>query len=176
MAAQGATVVVRRLTQLDVDLICAKHERLWASKPGGARAVFSWADLSGLDFSGRNLADAELTGAILAGCNFAQARLDHANLFGADLQNCNFTGASLKRADLRGACLRGANLTHADLFEADLREGAIAAVDAAKGLRVLEPAKRAAEAQGAILAGANLERSRLSGVVALKADFTDAVL
>src|SRR5205085_6832988 len=30
--------------------------------------------------------------------------------------------------------------------------------------------------QGAILAGANLERSRLSGVMAVRADFTDAVL
>ena len=67
MPAQSATITIRRLTQLDADLICAKHERLWASKPGGARAVFAWADLSGLDFSRRNLADAEFTGAILEG-------------------------------------------------------------------------------------------------------------
>jgi len=57
-----------------------------------------------------------------------------------------------------------------------LREGSIAAVDRVKGLRLLEHANRVAEIQGATLAGANLERSKMSGVVALKADFTDAIL
>jgi len=37
-----------------------------------------------------------------------------------------------------------------------LREGTIAAADREKGLRILEPVDRAANAQGAILAGANL--------------------
>ena len=176
MSTAEAAVSHRKLSQQEVDLICAKHERLWASKPGGARAVFSWADLSGLDLSGRNLADADFTGAILAGTNLSKARLDHATLFGADLQEARLVGASLKRADLRACCLRGANLTNADLFEADLREGLIAAVDKEKGLRVVETTKRVSEAYGAILAGANLERSRLSGVVAVRADFSDAVM
>ena len=95
---------------------------------------------------------------------------------GADLQNANLTDASLRRADLRGACLRGANLTGADMFEADLREGSIAVGDRDRGLRVLEHINRVGEASGAILAGANLERSRLSGVMAIKADFSDAIL
>jgi uncharacterized protein YjbI with pentapeptide repeats len=166
-----------RLTQAEVDAICAKHDRLWSSKPGGARAVFAWKDLSGLDLRGKNICDADFTGAVLADCLLQHARLDHANLFGADLQNANLTEASLRRADLRGVCLRGANLTGADLFECDLREGAIAAVDRQRGLRFLEAEHRpGTEAQGAILAGANLERSRLSGVMAVRADFTDAVL
>ena len=137
MSAMEAAAVSRRLTQHEADLICARHERLWASKPGGARAVFSWMDLSGLELSGRNLADADFTGAVLAGTNLSKARLDHATLFGCDLQEANLTGASLKRADLRACCLRGANLTNADMFEADLREGLIAAVDKVKGLRVI---------------------------------------
>src|ERR1700761_3306865 len=140
----------KRLTQQEVDLICAKHDRLWASKPGGARAVFSWADLSGLDLSGRNLSDADFTGAILVGTNLNRARLDHANLFGCDLQEANLTRASLRRADLRACCLRGANLSNADMFEADLREGLIATVDKVRGLRIIEPTKRAGEAYGAI--------------------------
>jgi uncharacterized protein YjbI with pentapeptide repeats len=82
----------------------------------------------------------------------------------------------MRRSDLRGACLRGADLTGADLFEADLREGSIAAVDRAKGLKLLEHANRVAEAHGATLAGANLERSKMSGVVAIRADFTDAIM
>src|SRR5215469_3295442 len=155
----------RRLTQAEVDLICAKHDRLWAARPGGARAVFSWCDLSGLDLSGR-----DLTGAVLSDCRMKGARLDHATLYCADLQHADLTEASLKRADLRGACLRGADLTGADMFEADLREGAVAAADRQEGFKLIEPGRRISDAQGAILAGANLERSRLSGVVAIKAD------
>lgn len=166
----------RRLTQQEADLICARHDRLWAAKPGGARAVFSWCDLTGLDLSGRNLSDADLTGAILADCRLKGARLDHATLYCADLQHADLSDASLKRADLRGACLRGCDLTGADMFEADLREGSIAAADAKMGFRMLEHGRRLSEAHGAILTGANLERSRLSGIVAIKADFTDAVL
>lgn len=177
MSAQPAPVQeLRKLDQHELDAVCAKHDRLWTSKPGGARAVFAWKDLSGLDLRGRNLCDADLTGAVLSGCLMQGVRLDHANLFGADLQNADLTDASLRRADLRGACMRGANLTAADLFEADLREGSIAVGDRDRGLRVLEHINRVGEASGAILAGANLERSRLSGVMAIKADFSDAIL
>ena len=55
-------------------------------------------------------------------------------------------------------------------------EGSIAAVDKGRGLRILEHAARASEAHGATLVGANLERSKLSGILAVRADFTDAVL
>jgi len=176
MTAYSTAGNYRRLTQEDADAICAKHDRLWTARPGGARAVFSWMDLSGLNFRSRNLSDADFTGAILCGCKFSGARLDHAVFFGADMQEADLSETSLRRADLRGACLRGADLTGADLFEADLREGSIAAVDRGRGLRMLEHTTRVSEAQGATLAGANLERSKLSGVIAVRADFTDAVL
>lgn len=177
MAAQAEPLQdLRRLSQQELDAVCAKHDRLWSSRPGGARAVFAWKDLSGLDLRGKNLCDADFTGALMVDCQMQGIRLDHANLFGVDLQGADLTDASLRRADLRAACLRGANLTGADMFEADLREGAIATADREKGLRILEHLNRAGEASGAILAGANLERSRLSGVMALKADFSDAIL
>lgn len=168
----------RRLTQIEVEQICARHDRLWTSKPGGARAVFAWMDLTGLDLSRRNLCDADFSGAILMGVNFEGARLDNGNLFGADLRDAQLTDCSLRRADLRGACLRNANLTGADLFEADLREGVLAAADAKFGLRRIEAGGKPqpGEMQGAILVGANLERSKLSGVAAMCADFTDAIL
>ena len=175
MTAYGAGAY-HRLTQEQADAICLKHDRLWTARPGGARAVFSWLDLTGLNFRGRNLADADFTGALLVGAKFVGARLDHAVFFGADLQEADLTEASMRRCDLRGACLRGADLSGADLFEADLREGSIAAVDRVKGLRLLEHANRVAEIHGATLTGANLERSKMSGVIAIKADFTDAVL
>jgi uncharacterized protein YjbI with pentapeptide repeats len=174
--ASYAAGAYRRLTQPEVDAICLKHDRLWTSRPGGARAVFSWLDLTGLNFRGRNLADADFTGALLHGAKFASAKLDNAVFFGADLQEADLTEASMRRCDLRGACLRGADLTGADLFEADLREGSIAAVDRAKGLRLLEHSTRVAEIHGATLIGANLERSKMSGAIAIRADFTDAVM
>jgi uncharacterized protein YjbI with pentapeptide repeats len=169
-------VTYRPLSQAEVDVICARHDRLWRAKPGGARAVFAFADLSNLDLSGRNLQDADFSGAILAGANMSKCTLDSANLFAADLQNVNLVEASLRRSDLRGACLRGANLTGADLFEADLREGSIASLGGDRGLRIHEPLRRASDAQGTNLRGANLQRSRLSGIMAVKADFTDAVM
>ena len=172
-----AAHIVRRINQVEADKICAKHDRLWTSKPGGARAVFAWMDLSGVNLSGKNLCDADFSGAVLAGCNLENARLDHATLFGADLQDANMVGCSLRRADLRGACLRNANLSGADMFEADLREGVLAAADPKYGFRRIEAGgPKVGDAQGAKLVGANLERSKLSGVIAVRADFTDAIL
>src|SRR5690606_11360703 len=55
--------------------------------------------------------------------------------------------------------------------------GTIAASDAKLGFRVIEAQKRSdTQAQGANLSGANLQRSRLTGIVAIAADFTDAVM
>ena len=177
MSGTAQAVVRRRLSQEELDAVCIRHERLWQARPGGARAVFAWLDLSGLSLKGRNLADADFAAACMIGCDLTGARLDNANLFGADLQDAVLRDASLRRADLRGACLRAADLTGADLFEADLREGAIAAADARAGFRIVEAQSRQeTQARGACLAGANLQRSRLSGVVAQSADFSDAVM
>ena len=127
-----------KYSQNDAAAAAARHEMLYSGRRGGARAVFAFADLSGLDLSGRNLADADFTGAILEEANLAGARLDSASFFGADLRRANLTHASLRRCDLRGVCLRGANLIGADLYEADLREGTIAEKDKYGNLRVLQ--------------------------------------
>ncbi|MFN3537244.1 MAG: pentapeptide repeat-containing protein, partial [Brevundimonas sp.] len=180
MSAQTAPIDPanrRRLTQAELDAICARHDRLWQAKPGGARAVFTWMNLSGLSLRGRNLTDADFSAADMGGCDLSGARLDNAVLFGADLQDALLVEASLRRADLRGACLRGADLTGADLFEADLREGAIAAADSKLGFRMVEHLVRdRARASGANLSGANLERSKLTGIIAISADFSGAVM
>src|SRR5689334_14905123 len=66
MSADNARSLVQtRLSQAEVDEICAKHDRLWSSRPGGARAVFAFKDLSGAVLFGRNLCDADFTGAIM---------------------------------------------------------------------------------------------------------------
>ena len=177
MAQAAEPIVRKRLTQAELDAICARHDRLFQARPGGARAVFAWMDQSGLCLKGRNLADADFAAACLERCDLTGARLDNANFFGADMQDAILADVSLRRADLRGACLRGADLSGADLFEADLREGTIAAADAKLGFKVIEPRQRTeTEAQGACLAGANLQRSKMSGVIAVKADFSGAVM
>src|SRR5271156_1830498 len=101
MSAYSTAGNYRRLTQEDADAICIKHDRLWTARPGGARAVFSWLDLTGLNFRGRNLSDADFTGALLTGAKFGGAKLDHAIFFGADLQEADMTEASMRRCDLR---------------------------------------------------------------------------
>ena len=75
MQPREAGVRMRRLTQQEADLICKKHDRLWSSLPGGARASFAWCDLSGLSLANRNLSDADFTGACLAGANLENAKL-----------------------------------------------------------------------------------------------------
>ena len=69
-------ITFTKLTQKQAAAAAARHEMLYAGRMGGARAVFAFCDLSGLDLAGRNLADADFTGAILEECNFASARLE----------------------------------------------------------------------------------------------------
>src|SRR6201994_1481244 len=165
-----------KLTQKDLSAAIARHEFLYSGRGGGARGSFFFCDLSGLDLSGRNLADADFTGAVLEETNLAGARLDSSSFFGADLRRANLAGASLRRADLRGASLRGANLIGADLYEADLREGTIAEKERSGNLRLLQHDIGASELPAAMLNSANLERARLTGAMAVQADFTDAVM
>ncbi|ESQ80228.1 pentapeptide repeat-containing protein [Asticcacaulis sp. YBE204] len=176
MSATSGQSRYAKLTQAQVDQICQKHERLKAMKPGGARAVFAWSDISGLDLKGRDLSDADFTAAIMVGTDLSGAKLDQSNLYCVDMQMANLSRASLRRTDLRGACLRGANLSDVDLFEADLREGALALPDKASGLAYVEVSARISDAGFTNLRGANLERSKLSGIQAMKADFTDAIM
>src|SRR5580692_4663825 len=151
-----------RLTQKEVSLACGRHEMLYSGRVGGARASFAFCDVSGLDFSGRNLADADFTGAVLEEVNMAGTRLDSASFFGSDLRRANLKGASMRRADLRGASLRGANLIGADLYEADLREGTIAEKDRFGDLRVLQHDVGPSEMPAALLNSANLERAKMA--------------
>ena len=72
--------------------------------------------------------------------------------------------------------MRGANLIGADLFEADLREGTIAEKDKYGNLRVLQHDMGPSELPAAMLNSANLERAKMTGAIAVQADFTDAMM
>ncbi|MSP95399.1 MAG: pentapeptide repeat-containing protein [Alphaproteobacteria bacterium] len=114
-----------KLTEKQVAAAVARHELLYSGRVGGARAVFAFSDLFGLDLSGRNLADADFTGAYLEKTNLAGARLDSTSFFGASLKRANLTGASLRRADMRGAKLRATD------FRGTILQGIKLSLDAA---------------------------------------------
>src|SRR5271165_6235166 len=147
---QTQRISFTKLTQKQAAASAARHEMLYAGRVGGARAVFAFCDLSGLDLSQRNLADADFTGAILEETNFSGARLDSASFFGADLTRANLSESSLRRADMRGCSLRGANLIGADLYEADLREGVIADKDQVGNLHIRQHTGLASEMHTAL--------------------------
>src|SRR6201986_1652012 len=174
--SSASRISFAKLSQREAMAITARHEMLFAGRVGGARAVFAFCDLSGLDLSSRNLSDADFTGALLEETNFQGARLDSASFFGSDLRRANLAGASMRRTDMRGCSLRGANLIGADLYEADLREGTIAEKDRFGNLRVLQHAIGASEMGDALLNSANLERAKMGGAVAIQADFSDAIM
>lgn len=74
----------------------------------------------------KNLALADLRGAVLTVADFRGADLRWAVLRGADLRWADLRGAVLRGADLLGADLRGADLTGADLTGADFRRAKLA--------------------------------------------------
>ncbi|MES2034404.1 MAG: pentapeptide repeat-containing protein [Pseudomonadota bacterium] len=166
----------RRLSQGELDLMVAAHERFLAGKPGGKRASLRFLDLSLLSLVGRNLTDADLSASIFDGARMGGVILERANLFGCDLRKADLRRANLRRADLRGVCLKGANLAQADLTQADFREGQIAIPHPRKGVSSLTHEPRIGQVDGAIFAGATLDELQLDGVSALATDFSDCSL
>ena len=84
------TFVRRALTQGEVDLLVQAHERLAEGRPGGRRLALKFADLNGLNLSGRNLAEADLTGCSLENTRLVGTRLESAVLFCCDLRGADF--------------------------------------------------------------------------------------
>ncbi|MCW5696451.1 MAG: pentapeptide repeat-containing protein [Bauldia sp.] len=86
----------------------------------GASNACPGCDLTGADLKRRNLAGADLAGAVLTNANLHRANLADAILAGADLTGANLNRASLLRADLSGADLTGAMAFDADMSRANL--------------------------------------------------------
>ena len=93
----------RNVTQAEAEEICDRHDRLWRGAPGGARANFSFCDLSNIVLPDRDLTDANFTAAMLNYADMRGCKLDNATFFMADLRRARLTGASMRRVDLRGA-------------------------------------------------------------------------
>jgi uncharacterized protein YjbI with pentapeptide repeats len=109
----------RTVDAAGLGFVLTLHAAFLARAPGGRRASLKFTNLSGIDLSGRCLAEADLSGALLQGANLVHADLREANLFGADPI----------RADLQGADLTGASLCEAVLLDADLRRARLQGTD-----------------------------------------------
>ena len=164
-----------RLTQAQLDDAVRLHA-LFRESRGGHRAVLIGCDLSGLDLTGCDMSHADFTGSSFFGANLCGARFDSATLFACDFREANMANVSMSRADLRGGFFAGANMVSANLFEADLRPGAHVTRDAAGNFQVLAPQDRPGAAASGGFIGANLTDATLAGAIAVKTDFSEAIM
>ncbi len=123
----------------------------------GSGERFIGVNLSGEDFSRRNLRKINFLGSDLSNTDFSHtnlkyAILKHCDLTRADLSHANLTGASLRDAILIGCNLVGADLTEADVKRADF-ELAMIYPTQLKNCKNLKYAKNANKINQEILAG-----------------------
>jgi uncharacterized protein YjbI with pentapeptide repeats len=98
-----------RLSDEEVTLRVAEHERLvWSGGKEGRSAHFDGVDLSGRDFSEKNLQGVVMRACRLRGVRFTRTILDHADLSGSDLGEADFSGAVFSDAKLIEADFSGA--------------------------------------------------------------------
>lgn len=141
-------------------------------------------DLSGLDFSKRDLRGACFVGANLQDCKFNNAKLDQATLEGADASRADFTGVSAKDTNLQATKIQSAVIENADFSRAympharvhDLERDEVSGdIGTPEKLRVAKSKFDFADLSNANLDGARIEDStfdyaELSGVSLANAD------
>lgn len=166
-----------KLSQKDFDDIVERHERYLKGQRDGARAKLSMCDLQYMDLTGRNLSQADFTGALLCHAELDDANLTDTILFAADMRFVSAVGADLSRADVRGACLAGANLSHATLTDVDMRDGVLLRSKGPGGdLVPLIHDDAESGMEKAKLRGANLSRAKVSDSFIVQTDMTDCIL
>jgi uncharacterized protein YjbI with pentapeptide repeats len=165
-----------RLTQAQLDEAVRRHSLFCESRSGGRRAVLAGHDLSSLSLAGRDMSHADFTGSSFFGADLHGGRFDSATLFACDFRQANMENVSMEHADMRGCYFAGAFMVGASLFEADLRPGAHVARDKSGEFKALLPQERPGAASAAGFVGANLTDASLMGAVAIKTDFSEAVM
>jgi len=165
-----------KLSRAQLAEVLRRHAWFRESRPGGQRAVLIDCDLAGADLAGQDLSHTILTGSSFYGNNLSGCCFDAATAFCCDFRQANLENASMVRADLRGAKFAGAVMVRANLFEADLRKGVEITRDRMGEFQVRDPDDQPTAASGRDFAGANLTNATLSGVIAFKTDFADALM
>lgn len=95
----------RKLTQQEVDVICAKHT-LWLHDDSGEQADFTNCLLKGIDFSNRELDHAIFTGAKMVDCYLHETRLNGADLSNAKMYYCCAINMQAKNSSFKGAFIQ----------------------------------------------------------------------
>lgn len=111
------------LTQVEADEIIRIHQ-IWLADvdkmpaiaiPNTLRAAFDATDISGLDFSGKDLRYAYFAEAKAVGTKFVGAKLAHTDFYLAVLDNADFQDANLEYADFEAAVLNRTNFSGATM-------------------------------------------------------------
>ena len=165
-----------KLSQAEAMHAIQRHEAFLERRNGGQRALLTFHDLSGLDLSGVNLREAEMTGIKFRNTNLASAQLQEAEMFGADLGGANMRAADLTRPDLRGAFLKGADLTEAKLIRTDLREGTLARYDENRNTVAVAVDDAGSDLGEVTARRVDFSQSKLANAFVEQTDFTDAIL
>jgi uncharacterized protein YjbI with pentapeptide repeats len=139
---------------------------------------YAYRDLTGRDFSGKNLDGVDFTHAKLRGANFSGASLKGAEFDHADCEEANFAGAALDRASFQETRCRAANFTDASAVDARFVKTDLSAASAARlaadRAEWDEAALPGASLRGARLQGGLIKNLSASGLDAEGADFSDA--
>ncbi len=142
------------------------------------------------DFSGANLRDADLTGAMLNNvimnrsnlirATLNKAKLSKSRLVGANLSSAQLIAADLRQAILESASLSGAELGEAKLTSANLHSARLGQVKAVGGdfsfAKLTQSNLQAADLSRANLSNANLRQADLSSTKLFKANLRNAQL
>ena len=118
MEMTGMTTNV--LSEEEIAGIIEEH-RIWLENEfRGKRADFSYTDLEGYDFHGKDLSKADFTGANIIGTDFSGTILKEAVMNNVIGVNVNLSGADLSQAELRNAHITHSNLEQINLTHADI--------------------------------------------------------
>lgn len=108
----------RKLTQDEVDVICAKHT-LWLHNDGGERADFTDCLLKRIDISKRELDQAIFTGAKLVDCDLSETRLNGADFSNVKMYHCRAAHIQAKNATFKGALIQMCDLAISNLLHSN---------------------------------------------------------
>jgi uncharacterized protein YjbI with pentapeptide repeats len=153
-------------------------------------AIFDFASMPRVDFTGANLEGASLQNAQLQGASLDRAQLQGASLLVAQLQGAllndarlrgawlvqaRLQGASLDRAQLEGVSLDSARLQGASLIRAQLQGASLDSAEL-QGVWLIGAQLRGASLGSAQLQGAFLDGAELQGASLVRAQLQGASL
>jgi len=152
------------LAAAELEAILRDHERFVAKARGGRPARLAKKNLAGVDFSHRDLSEADFTGSVLYGAVLKLGNFQRTNFYCADLRNADGRFGNFTRSDMRGAALVNANFSSAKLDHADFRGGRLGLAGKFGIESFLERGGAAgADFSYCSLRGASLEHANLGG-------------